>query len=85
MTKAENVRKERICARTSVERYYEIINTVDERITQVFDKILDILDQNTREYIFTDILLFEDKTLDIKEYSIHSDGLYHLKKCINKT
>ena len=82
MTRAEQVRHNRLCASRSVELYYKMCNTDDARIVQLFDAILDIMDQNTKQLILTDILLFEPRTRDVKEYSIHEDGLYHFQECI---
>lgn len=84
MTKAERVRSHRLCIKQSLESYYQMMNATDQRILDVFDRILDIMEQNTKELILTDLLLFESKTLDVKEYSIHEDGFYHYDKRIIK-
>lgn len=80
MTKAEQVRQRRLCAKRSVELFYEQTNKTDTRVSKVFELLLDILDKNTSQLVLTDIVLFDVKTIDVKEYSIHEDGLYHYKE-----
>ena len=82
MTRAEQVRQKRQYAKRSTELLYLYQSAADTRVVQVFDKLLDILEQNTNELIFSDLCLYDVKTLDIKEYSIHQDGFYHFEKKI---
>ncbi|MBQ9314448.1 MAG: hypothetical protein IJ220_05580 [Clostridia bacterium] len=82
MKRAEQVRRKWLCNKRNVELYYELTNAVDTRVIQMFDALLDIFEQNANELIFSDLCLFQEKTLDIKEYSIHEDGFYHFEKKI---
>ena len=79
MSKAEEVRNKRLIAVRHRELYNEIVQKVDKRIQKIFDVILDVIQKNTEEYILTDILIFCEKTFDVKEFAMVR-GLQSLAK-----
>lgn len=80
MTKAEQIRGRYVTLRRSAELYSQIVNRPDIRMERVFDFLLDVFNQKASECVFTDICVFENETLEVKEYSIHKDGFYNFDK-----